>query len=122
MCVKGARWVQEMVLKKYPDKEMEVYVVWFNMVATDRKDKWNPESLNDKRVKHYWDEKRILGRWITKNTPDCKHINAIDWDSFYLFDKDGEWTETFENLKACGTPVIKESKKLADGLEKIFNE
>ncbi len=122
MCVKGASLVREKVLKEYPEEEIEVYAVWFNMVATDRKDKWNPELLNDKRVKHYWDEDRVLGKWITKNFKDGKHLGPIDWDSFYLFDKDGKWNESFENVKASGTPIARDAEKLIEGVEKLFGK
>ena len=62
MCVDGAKWIEKEVLAKYPDEEIVVYAVWFNMVRTDRKSRWKPELMDDDRVTHYWDEGRKLGR------------------------------------------------------------
>lgn len=121
MCVKGASWVRENILKKYPEEEITVYAVWFNMVPGDRKEGWNPKLLADERVTHYWDEERVLGKWITQNVPDCKHIGPIDWDSYYLFDADGEWGDTFTGTKACGTPILKATEPLAEAAAKLFN-
>ena len=122
MCVKGASWVREKVLNEYPEEEIEVYAVWFNMVVTDRKDKWNPKLLDDKRVKHYWDEERVLGKWIADNVKEVKHLGPIDWDSYYLFDTDGEWNDTFENLIANGTPIARTTEKLAEGAKTLFEK
>jgi len=120
MCVNGASWVLENIMKKYPEEDLIVYAVWFNMIPGDRKEGWDPELLDDKRVTHYWDEDRVLGKWITKNVPDCRHLGKIDWDSFYLFDADGKWDDTLEGIKACGTPIYTHKEKLKDASEKLF--
>lgn len=117
MCVKGARWVREHILEEHPDEDLVVYAVWFNMVATDRKARWDPDLLGDKRVRHYWDEDRVLGAWISKNLPDHNHLGAIDWDSYYLFDTDGNWDDTFENVRASGTPIAKSTEKLEQAFD-----
>jgi hypothetical protein len=120
MCVDGAGWVGEHILKKYPENDIEVYAIWFNMIPGDRKDKWNPKALDDKRVRHYWDEKRVLGKWISKNVDACDHLGPIDWDSYYLFDEDGTWDETFEDIKACGTPILKATEPLTSAAATLF--
>lgn len=122
MCVNGASWVRENILKKYPEEEITVYAVWFNMIPGDRKQHWKPELLNDKRVSHYWDEERVLGKWISKNAKDCEHLGPIDWDSYYLFDGDGEWNDTFEGAKACGTPILKATEPLKEAAAKLFEK
>lgn len=120
MCVNGASWVRENILEKYDEEEIAVYAVWFNMIPGDRKSRWNPGLLADDRVTHYWDEDRVLGKWVSKNIDDCEHLGPIDWDSYYLFDKDGSWGESFENLKACGTPIYKTTERLTDAATTLF--
>lgn len=122
MCVIGASWVRENILEKYPDADLEVYAVWFNMIPGDRRERWNPDLLSDKRVSHYWDEDRLLGSWITKNVPDCDHLGPIDWDSYYLFDTDGKWADTFEGIDACGTPIFKATGPLEKAAKQLFEE
>ena len=70
MCVKGASWVRENILEKYSEEEIAVYRVWFNMIPGDRKERWDPKQLADQRIRHFWDEDRVLGRWISKNIDD----------------------------------------------------
>lgn len=120
MCVNGASWVRENIMEKYPDEEITVYAVWFNMIGGDQKEGWDPKVLADRRVTHYWDEKRVLGKWVAKNVGDCKHLGPIDWDSYYLFDKDGKWVKTFGNVKACGTPILKAADKLEHAIIELF--
>ena len=122
MCVNGASWVRENVLEAYADDEITVYAVWFNMILGDRKSRWNPDLIDDERVTHYWDKDRVLGKWIATNIDDCEHLGPIDWDSYYLFDEDGHWDESFEELKACGTPIFRNTENLATALEEVMND
>lgn len=92
------------------------------MVPTDKKSRWKESLLNDPRVEHYWDEEKKLGRWVTQNVQDCKHLGPVDWDSFFLFDGDGVWGDSFEGVKACGTPVIRETETLQLAIETLFEK
>ena len=108
------------VMEKYPEANLQVYAVWFNMLPSDRKDRTKLSLISDDRVKHYWDENRQLGKWISKNLEDCKHLGPIDWDSYYLFDDKATWGETLEQVKACGTPIVKNTKPLEDAAKGMF--
>lgn len=121
MCVNGASWVRENILKKYPDEEITVYAVWFNMIPGDRKERWNPKQLDDARVTHYWDQDRVVGKWISANVKDCEHLGPVDWDSYYLFDSDGEWDDTLQGIKACGTPIYRKTQRLALAADALFD-
>jgi hypothetical protein len=120
MCVSGARWVRENILETYPEEEIVVYAVWFNMIPTDRQDRWDPDLLSDKRVRHYWDENRVLGTWISDHVEECEHLSPVDWDSYYLFDSDGVWSDTFEPITACGSPIYKTTERLEAAVERLF--
>lgn len=122
MCVNGAKWIEEEVLAKYPDEEIEVYAVWFKMIPTDRKSRWKEELLNDERTTHYWDEGRKLGRWISENVEGCHHLGAVDWDAYYLFDEDAEWNDTLGPIEACGSPILRAKESLIRTAEVLFTD
>lgn len=122
MCVNGASWLRENIMEKYPHEEITVYAVWFNMIPGDRKERWDPKLLADKRISHYWDEDRVLGKWIAENVEDCEHLGPIDWDSYYLFDGDGQWKDTFTGIEACGTPIASATKPLKEAFAKLVEQ
>lgn len=122
MCVDGAKWIEEKILAKYPDEEIVVYAVWFNMIPTDHKSRWKPELIDDKRVTHFWDEGHELGRWISENVDACHHLGPIDWDSYYLFDKDVEWKEELGPIEACGSAILRMKKPLIESMDEMFGD
>ena len=65
-CLTGARWVQDEILKKYPNAHFRVYVVWLPVWAGDSPSKWDAALLDDSRVTHFWDDERLVGRWFTQ--------------------------------------------------------
>ncbi len=90
------------------------------MIPGDTKDKWNPAILSDERVQEFWDKDRVVGKWLTRNMKDCRHLGSVDWDSFYLLDGAATWGEMLGPVEGCGTPVIGTAKNLAEGLEKLL--
>ena len=121
MCVTGASWVRENILELYPNEEIKVYAIWFNMIPGDRKGRWNPDALSDKRIRHYWDADRVVGKWIAKNVDDCEHLGPVDWDSYYLFDGDAVWSDNLDKIKACGTPIINNTEQLKKAAAALFH-
>jgi len=107
-------------MEKYPKEDLKVYSVWFNMLAIDSKERCRPELIHDKRVKHFWDEKKVVGTWVGSNVSSCKHIADVAWDEYFLFDGDAEWGEELGPIEVCGSPVISNSKALAAKLEELL--
>lgn len=97
-----------------------MYAVWFNMLPSDRRAKWDPRALADGRVRHYWDTDRVLGKWISKNVEGCEHLGPVDWDSYYLFDGDARWDESLAGIEACGTPIVKNTERLKNAVASVF--
>ena len=74
-------------MKKHPELDVEVYAVWFSMVATDERERWLPELLDDPRVRHFWDEEKVAGRWFAANDEalGVEFAGETLWDVFFVF-------------------------------------
>ena len=71
-------------------KDIKVYAVWFNMLASDSESKWPAKLLADKRVTHYWDDGRVVGTWYGENVT-AKKPGHVEWDMYFLYSADSEW-------------------------------
>jgi ABC-type multidrug transport system fused ATPase/permease subunit len=48
-------------LSKNADPDLRVYAVWFNMLFGDSRERWDGDGVTDPRVRHFWDEQRLVG-------------------------------------------------------------
>ena len=109
-------------MEKYPKANLKTYVVWFKMLPSDARDKWNPKLISDSRAKHFWDADRSVGKWVSQNVKTCEHLGPIAWDSYYLLDSDASWDDTLGSIESCGTPVFRGADKLTEALEALLKE
>ena len=96
--------MHENVLEPNPDADIEVLVVWFEVLATDSRSEWDPDLLFDPRVTHLWDEETESGLWFARNG-----INPpLAWDIMLLYEADAEWgsAPTPTPLLGYAYPVI----------------
>lgn len=115
----GARWVQKEVLAKDPTTELRVYVIWFNMYLGDKRSRWNPKRISDPRVVHYWDQDKIVGKWLVEREV-VDYPDEILWDAFLLFGPRAVWQETPHPLSAWGMPVYPNRLRLRKELQILF--
>lgn len=120
MCVQGARWVQNEVVKKHADSNLKTYVVWAPMLPGDARDKWPEHLISTDRARHFWDGERVVGKWLTANMKDCPSLGKIAWDAYYLLSKDAKWGESLDGVVACGTPVIKKAEELSQEVDALL--
>ena len=80
--------MQTNILEKYPDSDLKVYAVWFEMLSGDARDAWNPAVLADPRVRHFWDAHWVAGRWYSKQVFGD---DGIAWDVYLLYGPTVEW-------------------------------
>ncbi len=117
MCKAGASWVQINILEAYPDADIEVTAVWFNMLFSDARENWDPDLLTDQRVTHYWDPDREIGSWLDENEEvigfDFK-LGPVVWDSFLLFGPDATWDVAPVPLVSFGNTIIADKEELHD--------
>jgi hypothetical protein len=116
-CTSGAGWIQEYILQRNPKLAVKVYSVWYEMYPGDSPDDF-PEArklLDDKRVRHYWDESKDVGRWFYGLVPSNVK-GEIEWDAFYLYGPDTVWTDRPAMPVTSGRTILQDRRKLLDAV------
>ena len=108
MCRAGASWVQENVLELNPDADIEVFAVWFEVLATDSRAGWDPDLLFDPRVTHLWDNETETGLWFGRNggAAGLGFTPQLAWDIILLYEAGAEWGDAPTPLLGFAAPVI----------------
>ena len=116
--------MQTNILEAKPDAAIRVYAIFFEIVAGDKGAKYEVdprELLDDPRVTHFWDERRLTGRWFDENVTRLGKRTGeegrIEWDTFILYDERAEWTDEPPPTVSWGRPVIQEKTRLLRDLE-----
>jgi copper chaperone CopZ len=92
-CVFGAKAVRDSVLNAYPDADIQVSIVWIDMLPSDNEKAAAKSSaiFDDPRVTQFHDPDRKSGYAIAK---DLLYENAGPaWDIYLYYDKDARWTD-----------------------------
>ena len=87
-----------------------MYVVWFNVLWSDSKSRWDPTLFTDKRVTQFWDDRRVTGDWFERNVVQG---SGFAWDAYFLYGSSARWRTVPAPLIAAGSPVIAGRKVLA---------
>jgi hypothetical protein len=122
-CVSGAGWIQEYVLKRNPKLAFKVYAIWYEMYPGDSPDDF-PQArklMPDKRVTHYWDQPKDVGRWFYGKVPTTTK-GEIEWDAFYLYSADSVWAEEPTELLTWGRTILRDRKKLLGQIAQLTGE
>ena len=103
--------MQKEILEAHPAAKLRVYVIWFSMLGTDSRSRWGWTGgiISDARVSHFWDEKKIVGRWYAD---PAERDPEIVWDTYYLYSADAEWNAKPEPLISTGATVRDEADEL----------
>jgi hypothetical protein len=109
--------VQRDLLEPNPEADVRVYTVWFAMLGGDARAAWKPELLDDRRVRHYWDEDRLAGSWFARQV---EGYDGIVWDAYYLYGADARWGESLPAAVSSGSTVIAERKQLEAGIKPMW--
>ena len=130
-CVGGAGWIEDYVLKRYPDVPLKVYAIWYEMYPGDSPAAFPAakQLMPDRRVTHWWDPTKSVGRWFTSVVPT--NVNGeIQWDAFYLYGDNATWGDGItregkqkdvktEPLLTWGRTILTDRKKLSDKLAEV---
>jgi hypothetical protein len=116
--------VQKEILEKYPSSRLRLYVILFSMLPTVARSSgaWTGGVLTDSRATHFWDEKRMVGRWFAKQENSEDSNPAIVWDAFYLYGPDARWDSKPEPLVTNGVTVRDEADELKSKLVPLLTE
>ena len=109
--------MQSEILNTNQTPNLRVYVVWFSMIPSDARSRWNWTGgiLDDPRVLHYWDEKKRVGRFYADKDPESNDPDVV-WDAFYLYGGDAKWIERPDRELATGITVRNEFDTLKTAL------
>jgi hypothetical protein len=124
-CVGGAGWIEDYVLKRYPKLPIKVYAVWFDMYPGDSPAAFPAaqKQLPDRRVTHWWDDSKNVGRWFYNVVP-TKTKGDIQWDAFYLYGEQATWGDQATGqqpapLLTWGRTILTDRKRLTDKIAEI---
>lgn len=109
----GTRWVGRQVLDEAPGLDVAVYAIWFEMVATDSRARWPEGLLDDPRVRHFWDEERVVGRWFGRHADYGDDPELVIWDTYFLYGPEAEWgPEGPTDLRSWGYTIVETRDRL----------
>jgi hypothetical protein len=97
-----------------------VYVVWLPMLGPDARSAIDPGLVGDRRVRQFWDEERVVGRWLADAGVGEVEPSGVVWDAYYVFGPDATWNERPGPLAGFGTPVISETDRLEHTLAPLL--
>ena len=92
-CVFGAKAIRESVLKAYPAADIQISIVWIDMLPSDNEEAATKSSaiFADPRVTQFHDPDRKSGFAIAK---DLLYENAGPaWDIYLYYDKNAQWAD-----------------------------
>jgi hypothetical protein len=75
------------------------------MLVGDSRSEVDVGLLDDPRVTHFWDEQRVVGRWLA-DTGVGEPSGSVVWDAYYVFGPDADWNERPSPLVGFGSPVV----------------
>ena len=99
-----------------------MYVVWFDVLASDDRSAWDPSLLSDDRITHYWDTDRLLGTWLPRQEEYEDHVfGPLAWDVYFLYGADAYWDETPGPLVSSGSTVLSKSGRLEKDVKSLLD-
>lgn len=126
----GARWVQEDVLTKHKDADLEVYAIWFSMYPTDRREAWPADILTDSRVVNFWDERKEVGTFYAQRYGEMESTvvpestdwqgTPILWDSYLVYGPDARWEDSPTGLRRWGRTILKTQDGLRQSVDNLL--
>ena len=131
--MRGARWVQSDLLEAHPDADIRVYAIFSEFTAGDRgaRSEIGPDAyLHDRRVRVYWDEAKVAGRWFDEKVTKLGARQGIEdraeWDAFFLYGPEAQWGNEPPSIVSWGRTVYSERERLlrdlGDGISREKGE
>jgi len=84
--------VHETVFRRFPDADISASIVWIPILDEDSLEAAIPsvKILNDKRIRHFYDQDQIVGKKIADSVGWSGHIA---WDIYLFYAPDVDWTD-----------------------------
>jgi hypothetical protein len=94
-----------------------VYVVWFNMLFGDSRDRWDGDGVTDPRVRHFWDEQKVVGNWYSTNV---LHREGTTWDFYAVYGPDATWASEPPRAVSQGGTIISRRDQLRAAISPLL--
>lgn len=86
------------------------------MLAGDSRSEVDTGLIADPRVTHFWDQERVIGRWLAETGVGGQAYAGVVWDAYFAFGPDATWNEQPAPLAGFGGPVVSEGSALEAAL------
>jgi hypothetical protein len=73
------------------------------MLFGDSRERWDGDGVTDPRVRHFWDEQKLVGDWFSS---DVLHRQGTTWDFYALYGRDATWGSEPPRALSQGGPII----------------
>lgn len=90
--MQGARAVHESIIKKFPDADICINIVWIKKLTGDSEQtaKKAAEMFTDHRVSHFYDQDQNVGKEIANRIGWNGHIA---WDIYLFYKPLADWNK-----------------------------
>jgi hypothetical protein len=94
--------VQSQILRRNPDADLRVYVVWLPVMPLDARFDV-ADLLVDGRATHFWDNGQLVSEALgtAYGSP-----GRLVWDAFFVFGPDASWEAGPPRPLGSGSPVV----------------
>jgi hypothetical protein len=94
------------VLAAEPSTDVQYYVVWLNQRSTDAADTIDATTLDDPRVRQYWDGEGVTGTYFADADLGGLGYAGFVYDVYYVFGPEATWADEPAPLVGARVPVV----------------
>lgn len=108
--------MQHEILQKHKSAPLRVEVIWLPTLVGDSRQFIDQRVLSDPRVTYYWDPKRTVGDWFSR---EVTQQPGTTWDAFFLYSAQARWDSTPGPLVVSGSTIIGAKDDLLKGFNQL---
>ena len=119
------------MLENNPGARIAVYAIWMPIFPDDAADRWPAEALTDRRVVHWWDGEKRVGRWFAQRMRDLEPELApgsidvggtILWDAYLVYGPGRQWNDSASGVHRWGRPILGTREHLEQAFRQFMTE
>ena len=87
------------------------------MLFGDSRDRWDGDGVLDQRVRHFWDEQKVVGNWYSANV---LHQKGTTWDFYAVYGPDATWGSEPPRAVSQGGTIISRRDQLRAAISPLL--
>lgn len=100
------------------------------MYPGDVRSRWRADLLSDRRVRHWWDERRLVAKQLTTDIGPFEALRArgsrvfkddLLWDAYVLFDRGARWRQEMPRPVSWGYTILAAKDALATDVKRLLD-